>query len=243
MDYCHACRRHLNGALACAGCGTPAEELRQPEIIDLGVYESAASGADPAPAGHRRARREPPRARPRRRARKRRGRLVLFGSAGVVLAAGALGLAQLALEPPPDDRGAATSVHEEEKISQETTAPAPDPSDVGGPKRPSAVPARDGHGKGHPRPGGTHAGPGGSATGTGAGTGPGDGPPAPGGSHPATGPTGAPSPPAPTPTDAGGSPLPSTSPQPSTSDAPPPPAPPPTPTPTKTCDRFLWWCL
>ncbi|MEU1098666.1 hypothetical protein ABZ389_36330, partial [Streptomyces sp. NPDC005877] len=82
MDYCHVCRRHLNGALACAGCGTPAEELRQPEIIDLGVYEAAASGAAPAPAGHRRARREPPRAaaRPRRRARTRRGRLVLFSS-------------------------------------------------------------------------------------------------------------------------------------------------------------------
>ncbi|WP_443728928.1 SCO2400 family protein, partial [Streptomyces anatolicus] len=22
MDYCHPCRRHLNGALACPGCGT-----------------------------------------------------------------------------------------------------------------------------------------------------------------------------------------------------------------------------
>ncbi|WP_420918229.1 SCO2400 family protein, partial [Streptomyces caniscabiei] len=28
MDYCHPCRRHLNGALACPGCGTPVEELR-----------------------------------------------------------------------------------------------------------------------------------------------------------------------------------------------------------------------
>ncbi|WP_441349432.1 SCO2400 family protein, partial [Streptomyces sp. 8L] len=28
MDYCDRCRRHLNGALACAGCGTPAEDLR-----------------------------------------------------------------------------------------------------------------------------------------------------------------------------------------------------------------------
>uniref|UniRef100_UPI003F916939 SCO2400 family protein n=1 Tax=Streptomyces sp. f51 TaxID=1827742 RepID=UPI003F916939 len=37
MDYCHPCRRHLNGALACAGCGTPAEAL--------GPY------AMPAPAG------------------------------------------------------------------------------------------------------------------------------------------------------------------------------------------------
>jgi hypothetical protein len=28
MDFCHPCRRHLNGALACPGCGTPAETLR-----------------------------------------------------------------------------------------------------------------------------------------------------------------------------------------------------------------------
>src|SRR5262245_25334999 len=28
MDYCHPCRRHLNGALACPGCGTPVEEPR-----------------------------------------------------------------------------------------------------------------------------------------------------------------------------------------------------------------------
>ncbi|MFE7935239.1 hypothetical protein ACFU6S_42255, partial [Streptomyces sp. NPDC057456] len=28
MDYCHPCRRHLNGALACPGCGAPAPQLR-----------------------------------------------------------------------------------------------------------------------------------------------------------------------------------------------------------------------
>src|SRR3954454_9218068 len=28
MDYCNPCRRHLNGALACPGCGTAIEELR-----------------------------------------------------------------------------------------------------------------------------------------------------------------------------------------------------------------------
>ncbi|MFE2167512.1 hypothetical protein ACFXB3_21005 [Streptomyces sp. NPDC059447] len=27
MNFCHACQRHLNGALACAGCGTSAEYL------------------------------------------------------------------------------------------------------------------------------------------------------------------------------------------------------------------------
>ncbi|MYR60171.1 hypothetical protein GTY54_29380, partial [Streptomyces sp. SID625] len=35
MNYCHPCRRHLNGALACPGCGTPAEtapvSAREPE--------------------------------------------------------------------------------------------------------------------------------------------------------------------------------------------------------------------
>ncbi|EPD59023.1 SCO2400 family protein, partial [Streptomyces sp. HGB0020] len=28
MDYCHPCRRHLNGALACPGCGAQVEQLR-----------------------------------------------------------------------------------------------------------------------------------------------------------------------------------------------------------------------
>jgi hypothetical protein len=30
MDYCPPCRRHLNGALACPGCGTPADRLAVP---------------------------------------------------------------------------------------------------------------------------------------------------------------------------------------------------------------------
>ncbi|WP_443732229.1 SCO2400 family protein, partial [Streptomyces laculatispora] len=38
MDYCHPCQRHLNGALACAGCGTPAEALSHYAV--------------PAPLGH-----------------------------------------------------------------------------------------------------------------------------------------------------------------------------------------------
>ncbi|WP_420876555.1 SCO2400 family protein, partial [Streptomyces griseoruber] len=28
MDYCHPCRRHLNGALTCPGCGASADPLR-----------------------------------------------------------------------------------------------------------------------------------------------------------------------------------------------------------------------
>ncbi|GHA65832.1 hypothetical protein GCM10010330_17930 [Streptomyces tendae] len=42
MDYCHPCRRHLNGALACPGCGTPAHELRA-----SGDALTASEGAGP----------------------------------------------------------------------------------------------------------------------------------------------------------------------------------------------------
>ncbi|XQE88881.1 SCO2400 family protein [Streptomyces microflavus] len=52
MDYCHPCRRHLNGALACAGCGTPADAL--------GPYAVPA----PTPAGHAPTHRAKPPTRP-----------------------------------------------------------------------------------------------------------------------------------------------------------------------------------
>uniref|UniRef100_UPI003B976D62 SCO2400 family protein n=1 Tax=Streptomyces prasinus TaxID=67345 RepID=UPI003B976D62 len=46
MDYCHPCRRHLNGALACPGCGTPAETLpARPEASDA---SRTAHGDDPS---------------------------------------------------------------------------------------------------------------------------------------------------------------------------------------------------
>ncbi|WP_370666985.1 hypothetical protein, partial [Streptomyces sp. IBSBF 2507] len=69
MDYCHPCRRHLNGALACPGCGSPAHELRASddaltasEVFDrrYGVEPAAADATprqapgrklDDAPAG------------------------------------------------------------------------------------------------------------------------------------------------------------------------------------------------
>ncbi|MEU7567187.1 hypothetical protein AB0A99_14440, partial [Streptomyces fradiae] len=54
MDYCHLCRRHLNGALACAGCGRPAEDVRHDEPVphDAGdVFELARDERGPRPAG------------------------------------------------------------------------------------------------------------------------------------------------------------------------------------------------
>ncbi|PCG87736.1 hypothetical protein CIB93_01420 [Streptomyces sp. WZ.A104] len=55
MDYCHPCRRHLNGALACAGCGTPAEALGPYAVPGPTAYvpdETAAPSS--APVGRRR---------------------------------------------------------------------------------------------------------------------------------------------------------------------------------------------
>ncbi|MFE7517572.1 hypothetical protein ACFU8I_41050 [Streptomyces sp. NPDC057540] len=198
MDYCHACRRHLNGALACAGCGTPVEELRyetphipvptpdrgygepagpmygepdrpaaygepdrpvfhedRPEAQDgpgrpapEHVYElDVLEPPRPAPGGRRAAR---GRFAPRRgrRARSRGGRTVLVGTVGLVLAAGTLSLARLALEDPPQN-GAAIAV-EELEATETPLSPAPvetsetpegsSPSPVT--DAPSAVPTR-----------------------------------------------------------------------------------------------------
>ncbi|MGW7493804.1 SCO2400 family protein, partial [Streptomyces luteogriseus] len=43
MDYCDPCRRHLNGALACPGCGTSAETLRM-RGPEYGGYDAAVAG-------------------------------------------------------------------------------------------------------------------------------------------------------------------------------------------------------
>ncbi|MFK4100341.1 hypothetical protein ACI2L1_09755 [Streptomyces sp. NPDC019531] len=51
MDYCSSCRRHLNGALACAGCGAYAPDIAPPvQIHTTGV--SAAAAWDEAPIRH-----------------------------------------------------------------------------------------------------------------------------------------------------------------------------------------------
>src|SRR5688572_21851333 len=47
MNYCHACRRHLNGALACAGCGTPAEYLIPDAYVAVPAAGPPAAGPPP----------------------------------------------------------------------------------------------------------------------------------------------------------------------------------------------------
>ncbi|MET8470898.1 hypothetical protein ABZY90_23160 [Streptomyces sp. NPDC006422] len=101
-DYCHPCRRHLNGALTCPGCGTPVEAVRA-----YGEWIAAQEAAvDEEP---RRRAAVPVRARAGRRSHRsagpgRRGR-VLLATAGLALVAGGVGLgvAQLGEEPSDGD--------------------------------------------------------------------------------------------------------------------------------------------
>ncbi|QGV80775.1 SCO2400 family protein [Streptomyces ficellus] len=276
MDYCHQCQRHLNGALACAGCGTPVEDLRHddPQMTAAEhVYELDRDERHP-PAAPRRARGEAPgrgarRARPAarrsrpvgRRARKRRGRTLLVGLGALILAAGLLSLAELAMEHPGED-GAATAVRQDDRAAPEPLPDGPDgselpdgPSPVGEPVtatsstgEPGDGDAGDGTGEsGAPSsaPGASASAPGGEA---------GTGPSAPGRSGdpeesgaPEVPEQEDPAPADPPPAEPDEPDSPDTPEDPAPEDPPPadpPPADPtPTPTPTESCDWFLWWCV
>ncbi|MFJ8884139.1 hypothetical protein ACIRJR_12100 [Streptomyces sp. NPDC102402] len=145
MDYCHPCQRHLNGALACAGCGTPADALAPyPAAEPAGrVPEPAGETLDASgAAGHRR------RARGRgRRTHRRRGRALLLTAAGAVLALGALSLAELAMEPGGDS-GAADYVSEATSGATEPVPSASSSTEPDGPgpvDAPTVVPVTDAH--------------------------------------------------------------------------------------------------
>ncbi|MET9589875.1 hypothetical protein ABZY45_02770 [Streptomyces sp. NPDC006516] len=150
MDYCHPCRRHLNGALACAGCGTPADALspfagladRPGRDVEPAAEPSDASGA----AGHRRRARGATRRRGRPTHR-RRGRALLLTAAGVVLALGALSLAELAMEAGGDS-GASEYVSEASSSATETLPSASSSAETGEPgpvDAPTVVPVTDSH--------------------------------------------------------------------------------------------------
>ncbi|MFF2728114.1 hypothetical protein ACFVS9_09425 [Streptomyces sp. NPDC058008] len=146
MDYCHPCQRHLNGALACAGCGTPAEAL-----VPYAVADPSGRRAEPAvetlepegAAGRRRGARAA--AGRRRRGHRRRGRALLLTAVGVVLALGALSLAELAMEPGGDS-GASEYVSEATPTATEPGPPASsgaEPDDPGPVDTPTVVPVTD----------------------------------------------------------------------------------------------------
>lgn len=253
MDYCHPCRRHLNGALACAGCGTPAEVLRRDDLSAPAAATVYELDEVSEPTGHRsarreaRARREAParrRAGGARRARKRRGRKVLLGTFGLVLAVGALSLAELARENPGDD-GAATSVKDETPVETEEALEPTGPDET--PQGPDRVTQPAVSASTSARPTGT-----GTGAGAGPGTGSGDtgdsgGDSSGGDGEPtATGPADGSSPSSSSAGDPSGSASPSSSGEPPADDrseGPPSKDREPEPDPTETCEQFLFWCL
>ncbi|MER5181270.1 hypothetical protein ABT009_23415 [Streptomyces sp. NPDC002896] len=223
MDYCHPCRRHLNGALACPGCGTPAEACR--EYAEAVAAQEAADGADDAyeeeaesDGGGRRGRGR----RASLRARRRRRRRTLFIGAGFVLAVGGLSLTELGLESPGDDRtatapdavaddsvdGSPTGASSARPISGGSGSSAADRESASA--SPSASESEKSKKKKKDEEG--KSGEGQSSSGPGS--------------------SGA----APTPSSTGSTVIRPTAPRPTAS------APTPDPEPSETCTRFLWWC-
>ncbi|SCK08152.1 hypothetical protein YUWDRAFT_00278 [Streptomyces sp. AmelKG-D3] len=178
---------------------------------------------------------------------------MLLAVGGLVLAAGALSLAELAMEPGGRDDSAADYVREAPRGPEE---PVPDPTSGaasgGGPQDPGPVTSEEGRpvdpsasGTG---PAAVSPAPGAAATASLTGSPhpdedqePGDATASPGSTPDASD-----SPPA----DPPGPGEPDEPEEPTTAPAPPPPGEPtvdptptPTPTPSPTCTRFLWWCV
>ncbi|WP_428849386.1 SCO2400 family protein [Streptomyces lycopersici] len=242
MDYCSPCRRHLNGAVSCPGCGRPVEELGLPSAASEGGAgaEASATRADRRTAqasrgsGTTRASRRKPKSRGlfgrrARRARRGRGRRVaiLASVLGPVLVA--VFVAELATEghwresspaprrqePVADRDGGVTE--SAETIVQDTTGPSAGTSAADGADgRPSKDKDKDGK-KSKGEKDDTSPDPDDASSSAPSD----DSPSAPGGSGATHRPT-TPANPRPT--------------------APATVAPTPSPTPTETCQRFLWWC-
>ncbi|MGW7438397.1 SCO2400 family protein [Streptomyces sp. NPDC054849] len=142
MNYCHACRRHLNGALACAGCGTPAEYLIPAASVaapvpgpaaEVPVAEAPAALADvfadslvvlSAPSERRAGAR-------RRATHRRRRRTVLTISLGLLIAlGGSLAVARMATDGDRTDRAAKVVLTDD---GPQQPAPLPDLPTAGAP--------------------------------------------------------------------------------------------------------------
>ncbi|MFI7007279.1 hypothetical protein [Streptomyces sp. NPDC050145] len=218
MDYCHPCRRHLNGAVTCPGCGTPAEAVHAyaEALAAQEAVEETAAEPEEAPLRPRGRRRRSTRARTQRRRRRR----VLFVAAGLALAAGGLGVAELSDSGPPADTQAAPDVTGAEETGTGSTRPAepsqgstPPASATGGPTASASPSASRAHPDAEKSPSKEPE------------------------KKESRSPAGADTPATSTPPQAPSTARPTTS-APRPTSAPPAPA----PAPTETCDRFLWWC-
>ncbi|WP_327306884.1 hypothetical protein OG730_28320 [Streptomyces sp. NBC_01298] len=249
MDYCIACRRYLNGALACAGCGTPAEHLRSAAPA-VPAAPAPAFGSDPAALadvyadslvvlsgerGQGRGRGQGRAADRRRAGHRRRRRTALTVGLGLMLAAGAtLGLARLAVDGERTDRAATVVLTDDAGPAE----PAPLPGLTDEPAAPSGTASTKGPVKGtagSAKPGGTGRSTGASTEGASGSA---------SGAGPSRSASRTPSSAAPSTSGSSGSASPSKSAnpkgpkgKPGKQSPPPPPPPSPSPTPTRDC----WW--
>ncbi|MFE1587978.1 hypothetical protein ACFW6Q_20120 [Streptomyces sp. NPDC058737] len=253
MDYCHPCRRHLNGALACPGCGTPAHELHASDArLTVGEETSPASvgeegratgvderrgsdsrddlrddsGEEPGEAtpGARSSRRDRKAAAHRRR---RRRTLLLVG--GFVLAVGGLSLAELGMDAPhsPDRPAAAGGETTDGGASREVGEASAIPADAPSGTTPASAPPTTSASASTTVSASASQSPQATESETATES---DAPGASRAPVPSTTPPADPDPSSPESPD---------DPPPSATPTPPDP---PDPTPTETCDRFLWWC-
>ncbi|WP_435834830.1 SCO2400 family protein [Streptomyces antibioticus] len=256
MDYCHPCRRHLNGALACPGCGAPAsrpdtyeqQPLARERHVEAegaadpggskgsGDVEGADGSGDPDGSG------EGPRGRPVRRrdarrasgpagagaeasrrdrkaaAHRRRRRRTVLITAGFVLAAGGLSLAELGIDAPgfsspnPAVAGGESAEVEDSTPEPSATAQPPDDREDAATSSPSPDASASPSESESPKEEGEES------------------------EYPAPGPRSASVPAA--------TPAPSTPADPAVTPPadPPPSSQPPKPSPSESCNRFLWWC-
>ncbi|MDD9381394.1 hypothetical protein M8Z33_33045 [Streptomyces sp. ZAF1911] len=184
MDYCIACRRYLNGALACAGCGTPVERLISAAPAAPVPGSADAYGSDPAALadvyadslvvlsgergdGRGRGRAQNRAADRRRAGHRRRRRTALTVGLGLMFAAAAtLGLARLASDGERTDRAATVVLTDDAGPAE----PAPLPGLTEDPAAPTGTASAKGQGAGSAKATAGGAKPGGTGRSTGAST-------------------------------------------------------------------------
>ncbi|MCM1972054.1 MULTISPECIES: hypothetical protein [unclassified Streptomyces] len=246
MDYCIACRRYLNGALACAGCGTPVERLISAAPAAPAPGSADVFGSDPAALadvyadslvvlsgergdGRGRGRAQSRAADRRRAGHRRRRRTALTVGLGLMFAAAAtLGLARLATDGERTDRAATVVLTDDAGPAE----PAPLPGLTEDPAPPTGTASAKGQGTGSTKATAGGAKPGGTGRSTG-----GTGASASGSSGPSRSASPTPTSAAPTPSGSSGSATPGKPPGPKKPDGKPRPNPKPTPTATPDC----WW--
>jgi cell division septation protein DedD len=215
MDYCYACRRHLNGAYSCPGCGTPADRLTLPPVTEtatLPPVRDDEDGGDTA-FGGRAARRTEGRRTASRRARRGRQRVAVYG-VGLVAVLGALTMFSMAALSGGSGGGAGPGTGVNPVLPGAPTG-AVSPDDAG------LFPSSPGGAPGHPR----STSPSSSASPSGSTS------PTPSTSAPHTSAPATTAPPVTAPATGTPTPTPTQT------------HPPSNPTPTRTpCKRVLWWC-